>query len=338
MKMSRLRRCSIIFCDSLKCLNPVNDIPEVNLAYRSSESSVISQTDLDVLKDGKYERFEFTASSLCSYDLSFLTGVSKELLIYAYPKADFDFSVFSHVEQLSISGCDLEPVLPMKKFEGKILSIESYDLFLFSPNEFEAPNLNKLLLKECDNVPLQVFTKSPITTLSLDNCIYDNLLISRFKVLTKLVIVNGIDSPFDWGSVTHLWYFRNIHHVELHIEDGYSHNLTSLSGLCNGNHSIILDGLKEISNFSFLNRLDKVEIRNCDGLINGKGLERVRHLTIADCKNFSDCSSLLDTDISLVHLLKLENLSKLQTLKGQVSKTLCFIKVINCPLLEAYPN
>ncbi len=153
-----------------------------------------------------------------------------------------------------------------------------------------------------------------------DNCSFDDLSIVKdvkelmfygcrgrgfqdVSVLSnadKLALV-GISELCDvssLGGVRELTIERNVnvkdisrlgqvHRLRIEVDEG-----DSLEGLGKGNSEVVLTGFQKNVDFSPLRSIYKVTLMKCSGLVDGRDLINVQHLSIVNCENFNDTSAL----------------------------------------------
>jgi hypothetical protein len=128
-----LTKCSIRDCPLVQNVSSLVNISEIDLHL--PYSSQITEEDLEVLQNGRYERFSFSSERPTKYDMSFVPASMKKL--YFYAGIDSLLSKFSNVDVLALhrdfrgvfndAAC-LESCLT--HFNGRILSLKDYGYFL----------------------------------------------------------------------------------------------------------------------------------------------------------------------------------------------------------------
>jgi hypothetical protein len=282
-QLIKLRKCSVDSCDSLTDVSYLRNILEVVLTLNGSAE--ISSEELMVLKNGKYEKFTFSTpeedyfNQMESYDISFLSGVSKELIINTELEEECNLSCFCNVEKLSIRHGSLDedffPLIKMEKFHGKSLSLYAVDLSSLEANNFTAPNLQILSLDNCINVPLLLFSTMKIRKFSWLFLCSENVELHSILPLFK-----------------HLTYVSLFHSVGDYMFVESEFNATTHNPTC------------------LLKDIRTVELELCDYFIYDRAIENIKHLVLKNAFKFANCSTL-----SNLTSLRMENVCQLICLK-----------------------
>jgi hypothetical protein len=313
--MKALTKCSIRDCPLVQNVSSLVNISEIHLHL--PWGTRITEDDLEVLQNGRYERFSFSSERPTKYDTSFVPALTKKL--YFYAGIDSLLSKFSNVDVLALhreirgvfnDDAALESCLT--HFNGRILSLTGYSLR--NVNEFTAPNLVELHLVHCIKIRLWLFLNdSSLKTVTLRSTFFsyssqeEKDKTCRLLKKVKYFTIEDRKGLYDWLL------------IGLKADED---NIGSLS--------VKLIGTNCSQGFSPLNGIKKLEIIDNSYFISSKGLENIQHLVIINCENFHDDCSLLFENI---HILILENLPYLHLLKGRGLKNLRYLKVVDCPHL-----
>lgn len=251
----------------------------------------------DLLKMKNIKFFNLSLSNLLSDDSKDFPIFDK--LVYltfnALPTKEFDCSYFPNLRFLEVSEtmirCDHGIFASSLKFT-KFVNCYFSDLSVVK-------DVKELVFEECRGEGF-----SNVNVLS-------NACKITFDKIEELDDVSGL------GRI----YYLNIDHCRK-VKDisklGRVHRLelkycaiTSIEGLGEGNSEIVFSGLPRKFDFSPLRSIYKVTLNNCDGLVDGRDLTNVQHLTIYRCNNFKDTSAL-----GQIKSLLLLGCPKLQRLVG----------------------
>ncbi len=257
--------------------------------------SYMRPDDLVRMKNIKY--FHLSLSNLLSDESNDFPIFNKLVYLIFNPLTTqvFDCSYFPNLQFLQVSDsiirCD-NITFPSTLRFGKFINCYLSDLFVVK-------DVKELIFEECCGEGFR-----NVNVLS-------NAYKIMFSKIEELEDISGL------GRVCYL----NIDHCRK-VKDisklGRVHRLelnycavTSIEGLGEGNSEIVLSWLPRKFDFSPLRYIYKVILNNCDGLIDGRDLTNVQHLTIYRCNNFKDTSAL-----GQIKSLLLLGCPKLQRLVG----------------------
>ncbi len=263
----------------------------------------------------------------------------------------YDLSIFQNVRYFHLEIEDYPTLSGSPLFENLVYLTLGCNGELFNSSYF--PNLRFLRLISAD-VVCEVSFPSNLELADFQSCyLYDLSVLSNVKQLmfddcrgrgfgnvnalanTSSITFHQIKELEDVSSLGRVYELKivscsrvkdisNLGGVHrLCVEDC---GISSLEGLGLGNCDILLSGLSLVIDLSPLISVYKVTLQNCDGIVDGRGLSNVRHLTLYCCNNFADTTAL--GSMKSLYLISCEKLRRLVGLENVPC-----IHIEDCPQL-----